>query len=113
MTYANYIHKCIRSYAGMTLLCQKMFPHLLFSSPCLSSFNYSILSCITRYILSVRLHDPLLEVGRETMQVLIVGKKGVGLAPEEVSVPDPEKSKDHRNLEHRVGISVAIVFDRK
>ena len=41
--------------------------------------------------LSVALHVPLLEVGGEAMQVLVVGQHGVGLGAEAVAVPEKKK----------------------
>jgi len=38
-------------------------------------------------MLAVAFHRQLLEVGRETLQVLLVGQDGHGLGPEEVVVP--------------------------
>src|SRR5690606_32671408 len=52
----------------------------------------------TRDALAVRLHVSLLEVGRETVQILIVGKDRMALGAEEVGVPDPEQTQHHRHV---------------
>ena len=55
-------------------------------------------------MLAVGLHGELLQVGRETVQVLAVRKHGVALGTEEVDVPDVEEAhqRDGVVLERRV-----------
>ena len=55
-------------------------------------------------MLAVGLHGELLQVGRETVQVLAVRKHGVALGTEEVDVPDVEQAhqRDGIVLERRV-----------
>src|SRR5215470_7184296 len=53
---------------------------------------------IDRYVLAVALHRQLLEIGREALQVLIVGQHRGGLRAEEVVVPDAEKAHEHRQV---------------
>ena len=55
-------------------------------------------------VLAVRLHGELLQVGRETVQVLAVRQHGVALGTEEVDVPDVEQAhqRDGVALERRV-----------
>ena len=43
-------------------------------------------------MLAVGLHGELLQVGRETVQVLAVRKHGVALGAEEIDVPDVEQA---------------------
>ena len=43
-------------------------------------------------MLAVRLHRQLLQVGREAVQVLVVGEDADGLGAEEVAVPDREQA---------------------
>ena len=43
---------------------------------------------VERDVLAVALHRQLLEVGREALQVLLVGQNGDGLRAEEIAVPD-------------------------
>ena len=45
-----------------------------------------------RHALAVRLHRELLEVGREALQVLVVGQHGVRLRAEEIRVPEREQA---------------------
>src|SRR5262249_13053988 len=45
------------------------------------------LGSVERHVLPVALHRELLEVGRESLQVLFVGQHRHGLGPEEVVVP--------------------------
>ena len=55
-------------------------------------------------MLAVGLHGELLQVGRETVQILAVRKHGVALGTEEVDVPDVEQAhqRDGIVLERRV-----------
>lgn len=55
-------------------------------------------------VLAVGLHGELLQVGRETVQILAVRKHGVALGAEEVDVPDVEQAhqRDGVALERRV-----------
>src|SRR5258707_897469 len=53
---------------------------------------------IERYVLAVALHRQLLEIGRETLQVLVIGQHGDGLRAEEVVVPDAEKAHQDRQV---------------
>ena len=45
--------------------------------------------------LAVAFHISLLEVGGEAVEILVVGKDGVGLGIVKVVVPDAEKGKGH------------------
>ena len=49
-------------------------------------------------MLAVALHRQLLEVGREALQVLLVGQDRDGLRAEEVVVPDAEQAHQHRQV---------------
>jgi len=51
-----------------------------------------------RYVLAVALHHQLLEIGWETLQVLVVGKHRDGLRAVEVVVPNAEESHEHRKI---------------
>lgn len=51
-----------------------------------------------RYVFAVALHVALLEVRGETMQILVVRQKCVGLGFVEVVVPDAEQSQNNRSL---------------
>ena len=46
--------------------------------------------------LAVALHVALLEVGRKSMHILIVGQNHFGLGLEEIVVPDPDQGQDDR-----------------
>ena len=50
------------------------------------------------HVLPVALHVALLEVGCESVQILIVGQQGVGLRPVEVGVPHPEHGQHHGDV---------------
>lgn len=58
-------------------------------------------------VFSVALHVALLEVGGETVQVLIVWKERVRFSAEEVVVPYAEHSQQHRDLKYRMIINGA------
>src|SRR5262245_41302052 len=47
-----------------------------------------------RHVLAVALHRQLLEIGREALQILVVGQHRDGLGAEEVVVPDAKKSQE-------------------
>ena len=49
-------------------------------------------------MLAVALHRQLLEIGREALQILIVGQHRDGLRAEKVVVPDAEKAHEHRQV---------------
>lgn len=47
---------------------------------------------------AVAFHIPLLEIGGEAVEVLVVGKDGVGLSIVKVVVPDAEQGKGHGQI---------------
>ena len=53
---------------------------------------------IERYVFAVALHCQLLEIGRETLQVLIVGQHRHRLGAEEVVIPDAQKAHQRRQV---------------
>jgi len=53
---------------------------------------------IERYVFAVALHRQLLEIGRETLQVRLVGQHRDGLRAEEVVVPDAKKAHEYRQV---------------
>src|SRR5258708_25837327 len=53
---------------------------------------------IARYVFAVALHRQLLEIGRETLEVLVVGQHRDGMRAEEVVVPDAEKAHEDRQV---------------
>lgn len=59
-----------------------------------------VLDIVTRAgdSLSVALHGQLLEVGRESMEVLVKGSDQVSLSAKEVTVPDTQKTGNHGNV---------------
>ena len=50
------------------------------------------------HVFAVALHGELLEVGREPLQVLVVGKNSDGLGAEEVVVPHGEETMEDRDV---------------
>ena len=56
-------------------------------------------------VLAVGLHGELLQIGREAMQVLVIGQHGMALGAEEVHVPDVEQAheRDDVLLERSLG----------
>ena len=60
-------------------------------------------------MLAVALHRQLLQIGRESLQVLLVRQHGDGLGAEEVRVPDAEQAHQHRQvLLERRGAEVLV-----
>ena len=53
---------------------------------------------IERDVLAVALHRQLLQIGREALQVLLVGQHRHGLGAEEVVVPDRQQAHEHRQV---------------
>src|SRR3984893_17745723 len=53
---------------------------------------------IEPHMFAVALHRQLLEISRETLQVLVVGQHCDGLRAPEVVVPDAEKAHEHRQV---------------
>src|SRR5687768_5628345 len=53
---------------------------------------------VARHTLAIALHVSLLEVGRQTVQVLIVRQDGMSLSPEKIVVPNPQQTEDHRQI---------------
>ena len=47
---------------------------------------------------AVALHVALLEVGRKSMQVLVIGQDGLGLGAEKIIVPDADEGQDDRDV---------------
>ena len=61
------------------------------------------------HVLAVALHRQLLQIGRESLQVLLVRQHGDGLGTEEIHVPHPEKPHQHRQvLLERGGAEVLV-----
>ena len=60
-------------------------------------------------VLAVGLHGELLQVGRETMQVLAVRKYGVALGTEEVDVPDVEQAHQRDGVVLERGVAEVLV----
>src|SRR5439155_22588171 len=50
---------------------------------------------IKRNVLAVALHRQLLQIGRESLEVLLVGKDRNGLCVEEVAVPNGQQAHQH------------------
>src|ERR1700741_2203748 len=50
------------------------------------------------HVLAVALHRQLLEIGREALQVLVVGQHCDGLRAEKVVIPDAEKAHEDRQV---------------
>src|SRR5208282_6794988 len=48
--------------------------------------------------LAVGFHVSLLKIGGKTMQILIVGKDGLGLSAEEIVVPDAHDAEDRGEI---------------
>ena len=59
--------------------------------------------------LAVRFHGQLLEVGRETCQVLGVGQHRVGLCAQEVVVPDTEEPHQNGDVLLQRGVPEVLV----
>ncbi len=55
-------------------------------------------SAIESDVLAVALHGELLEIGREALEVLLVGQNGYSLRAEEIGVPDTEKSHEYGKI---------------
>src|SRR5262249_46986704 len=53
---------------------------------------------LERHVLAIALHRQLLEIRRETLQVLIIGQHRDCLRAEEVIVPDAEKAHEDRQV---------------
>ncbi len=53
---------------------------------------------VERHVLAVALHGQLLEIGRETLEILLVGQHCDGLCAEEVVVPDADEAHEHRQV---------------
>src|ERR1700752_2859456 len=53
---------------------------------------------LERDVLAVAFHRQLLEVGRKTFQVLFIGQDGYRLCPEEIVVPDRQKTHQHGQI---------------
>ncbi len=53
---------------------------------------------VKRDVFAVAFHRQLLEVGRKTFQVLLVGQDGDRLCPEEIVVPDRQKTHQHGQI---------------
>ena len=53
---------------------------------------------IERDVFAVALHRQLLQIGREALQVLLVGQHRNGLGAEEVVVPDRQEPHEHRQV---------------
>src|SRR5664279_5113597 len=62
-----------------------------------------------RYVLTVALHRQLLEVRREALQVLLIGKYSDGLGIEEVVVPKAQKPHDHWQVAFERGRAEMLV----
>ena len=60
-------------------------------------------------VLAVRLHGELLQVGRETVQVLAVRQHGVALGTEEVDVPDVEQAHQRDGVVLERGVAEVLV----
>ena len=56
------------------------------------------LHSVQRDVLAVALHRQLLEVGREALQILLVGKHGDSFGAQEVGVPDREQAHQNRQV---------------
>ena len=56
------------------------------------------LRAVERDVFAVALHRQLLQIGRETLQVLLVGQHGHRLGAEEVVVPDRQQAHQHRQV---------------
>ena len=53
---------------------------------------------VERDVLAVALHRQLLQIGREALQVLLVGQDRHGLRAEEIVVPDGQQPHEHRQV---------------
>jgi hypothetical protein len=53
---------------------------------------------VKRAVFAVAFHRQLLEVGRKTFQVLLVGQDGDRLRPEEIVLPDRQKTHHHGQI---------------
>ena len=53
---------------------------------------------IPGHVLAVALHGELLQVGGESLEVLLVGQHRNGLAVKEVAVPETDKSHDRSEI---------------
>src|SRR5580658_4605517 len=63
------------------------------------------------YVLAVALHGELLQVSRETLEVLLVGQNGNGVRIEKVDIPDGEQAQQHRQISvERRGPEVLVDF---
>ena len=60
-------------------------------------------------MLAVGLHGELLQVGRETVQVLAVRKHGMALGTEEVDVPDVEQAHQRDGIVLERGIAEVLI----
>src|SRR5215813_1065644 len=56
------------------------------------------LGTVDPYVLAVTLHRQLLQVSRESLQVLFVRQDSDSLGPKEVVVPNGQKSHQHRQI---------------
>src|SRR6516162_1819857 len=65
---------------------------------------------IERYVLTVALHRQLLEIGREPLQVLLVGKNADGLGAKEVVIPDGQEAHQYRQVALE-GCSTKVLVD--
>ena len=60
-------------------------------------------------MLAVALHRQLLQIGREALQILLVGQDGDGLRAEEIGVPERQQPHQHRQvLLERRGAEVLV-----
>ena len=58
---------------------------------------------------AVALHRQLLQIGRESLQVLLVGQHGDRLRAEEIVVPEREKTHEHRQVAFERGGAEVLV----
>src|SRR5262249_53221599 len=69
----------------------------------------SQLSPLERDVFAIALHRQLLQVGRESLQILLVRQYCSGLRAEEVVVPDGQESHQHRQVAfERSGAEVLV-----
>ena len=59
--------------------------------------------------LAVALHGKLLEVGRETVEVLVEWRDQVRLSTEEIAIPDAQEASDHRDVLLKRSVAEMVV----
>src|SRR5581483_537200 len=53
---------------------------------------------VQRNVLAVALHRQLLQIGGETLEILLVRQHGDGLGAEEIVVPEAQQAQQHRQV---------------